>query len=295
MNRKVAFYVMSRRGLYALQKFIENFGVAAIDGVVGAADPAVKDDPYSEIVALALQHGIPFYDRNVKQPPFTSGTLKFAVGWRWLIQDAENLIVFHDSLLPKYRGFAPLVNCLVKGERATGVSAIFAAEEYDKGKIIAQKSVAIDYPIKIKHAIEKIEPLYAALIAEIYTDWMAGSDITGVSQLESDATYSPWLDEQDYAIDWSWPADKIKRFIDAVGYPYAGARTRVADQIYIIEEAEVMKDLVVENRPRHLGKIISMRDGIPVVICGDGLLALQQMTTPAGDACKINFRSRFHA
>ena len=49
--------------------------------------------------------------------------------------------------MPKYRGFAPLVNSLVNGEKIIGVTALFASEEYDNGDIIMQSSVDITYPI----------------------------------------------------------------------------------------------------------------------------------------------------
>ena len=72
-----------------------------------------------------------------------------AVSWRWMIKHPKNkLIVFHDSILPKYRGFAPLVNMLINGEKEIGVSAIFGADEYDS-EIISEKTT-ISYPIKIQ-------------------------------------------------------------------------------------------------------------------------------------------------
>jgi methionyl-tRNA formyltransferase len=53
----------------------------------------------------------------------------------------------HDSLLPKYRGFAPLPNALINGEREVGVTALFASEEYDMGDIVCQRRLAVEYPM----------------------------------------------------------------------------------------------------------------------------------------------------
>ena len=69
---------------------------------------------------------------------------KFAIGWKWIIDNTSQLIVLHDSLLPKYRGFSPLVNSLINGDTLTGVTALFASSEYDKGEIIEQAQIGLD-------------------------------------------------------------------------------------------------------------------------------------------------------
>ncbi|MCT7486373.1 hypothetical protein N5T98_04945 [Aliarcobacter cryaerophilus] len=99
---------------------------------------------------------------------------------------------------------------------------MFASSEYD---IIAQKSFEINYPIKINEAIEKIEPLYFELVDEIFTEIKNGEQLNSKKQDES---YSLWLDNE----DWSWSADKIKRFVDAVGYPYDNAKAYLNSQVY---------------------------------------------------------------
>ena len=94
--------------------------------------------------------------------------LSIAAGWRNLLPTSPGkLIIFHDSLLPKYRGFNPLVTALINGDDVLGVSALWAAENYDEGEIIFQEKVTIAYPIKIKQAIDTIEPLYANLTKNV--------------------------------------------------------------------------------------------------------------------------------
>lgn len=293
MNPQIGFYLMSRRGLYVLKKFTEDFGRDAISYVVSAPDPAVRDDPFEAIQQFAQVHGIDFYVKQAAVKQSSDVVMKFAVGWRWLIKEQEKLIVFHDSLLPKYRGFAPLVNCLINGDRITGVSAVYAADDYDKGEMIAQKSVTLNYPIKINDLIQQIEPVYHDLISGIFRKLVAGEQFVSVAQNEEAATYSPWLDSKDYSIDWAWSSEKIKRFVDAVGYPYDGAKVHVGERTYVVEEVDPVPDVHVEHRSRHIGKILAMKDGVPVVICGQGLLALKKIASVNGDASLINFRTRF--
>ena len=134
------------------------------------------------------------------------------------------LIVFHDSLLPRYRGFNPLVSCLINGERHIGVTALLASSEYDRGNIISRSYTEINYPIKIQNAIELILRNYRELALTVSEMIERREVITGQPQNEQEASFSLWRDEEDYRIDWSQPAEDIKRFIDAVGYPYKGAQ-----------------------------------------------------------------------
>jgi methionyl-tRNA formyltransferase len=216
-----------------------------------------------------------------------------AVSWRWMIHGVPNLIALHDSLLPKYRGFAPLPNALINGEREVGVSALFASGEYDRGDIVCQRRLQIEYPIKIHQAIRSIVPLYAAIASEICSALASGAGLPGKKQDESEATYSLWRDDRDYEIDWGWDAARIARFIDAVGYPYLGARTTLNQEPVAVLDAAVDPDVRIEDRA--VGKVIFVRDGQPVVVCGTGLLRITQMTSPDGRPLLPlkKFRSRF--
>lgn len=174
-----------------------------------------------------------------------------------------------------------------------GVTALFASSEYDKGNIIAQKSFEINYPIKINEAIEKIEPLYFELVNEIYSKIQNDYELNATKQDESKATYSLWLDSEDYFIDWSWSVEKIKRFVDAVGYPYDNAKTYLNDEIVKFVDVEIVEDVEVENRERHIGKVIFIKDGMPIIVCSDGLIGLKDIRDKDDNEMFINFRSRF--
>lgn len=170
---------------------------------------------------------------------------------------------------------------------------MFASSEYDRGDIIAQKSFEINYPIKINEAIEKIEPLYFELVDEIFTKIKSCEQLNSKKQDESKASYSLWLDNEDYFIDWSWSADKIKRFVDAVGYPYDNAKAYLNSEIVKFIDVEIFADVVVEHRERHIGKVIFIKNGIPVVVCSDGLISLKEIRDEKDNEIFINFRSRF--
>jgi methionyl-tRNA formyltransferase len=286
---------MNSKGYYVLKNFIHKFGSDSISYIVSSEDKNIQKDFFDEIKTLATKEKIKFFNRfeNLIDIEQEFIGYKFAIGWRWLIKDEKNLIIFHDSLLPKYRGFAPLVNCLVNNEKWGGVTALFASSEYDKGDIIAQKSFEINYPIKINEAIEKIEPLYFELVDDIFTIIQNEKELTSIKQDESKASYSLWLDSEDYFLDWSWSAEKIKRFVDAVGYPYDNAKAYLNNQIVKFVDVEIIEDVVVEQRERHIGKVIFIKDNMPVVVCSDGLIGLKDIRDKNDNAIFINFRSRF--
>lgn len=119
---KIAFYIMNSKGFYVLKNFIEKFGSSSVAYVVSSEDKNIQKDFFDEIKELAKKEKIKFFSRFENVAPIEKefSGYKFAIGWRWLIKYERNLIVFHDSLLPKYRGFAPLVNCLVNNENRGG-------------------------------------------------------------------------------------------------------------------------------------------------------------------------------
>jgi len=287
----IVLYLMNEKGLSVLNKLCESFGTNIISEVVGSRDPNVHNDYYEEIRFACKQRNIPFINREKKKNCLYD-TFHLAVGWRWVIPSAKKLIVFHDSLLPKYRGFSPLVNSLINGEREIGVTALFASDRYDCGDIIDQKSVQIEYPITIAQAIAAVAPLYQDL-AEAVVESIQTNSLHGFPQDELNATYSIWRDEEDYHVDWSHSAEEIVRFIDAVGYPYFGATSWLgSNQVRIIKALSV-GDVKLEQR--HVGKVIFVEDGLPVIIAGKGLVKIVELK--GVDDCNMlplnKFRTRF--
>ena len=112
-------------------------------------------------------------------------------------------------------------------------------------------------------------------------------------QDDSQATYSLWRDEEDYAIDWSQSATDLRRFVDAVGHPYKGASTTLHGQRLRIRQVRALPDVSIANRTP--GKVIFMRSGRPVVVCGEGLLLLEKVEDEHGEVIDRfdRFRLRF--
>jgi methionyl-tRNA formyltransferase len=290
--QRLVLFAMNEKGLAVLSAMLRAGRADAMAAVVVQEDPAVERDYCEEIASAARAAGVPTIRRGEPLPPHA---FSMAVGWRFMIRDEPRLVVFHDSLLPRYRGFAPLVNALINGETEIGVTALWGEEAYDSGAIIEQAATTVAYPLTIQQAIDLVSPLYERLALQIVEKLIAGERLPGREQDVRQATYSIWRDEQDYRIDWSEDATTIARFIDAVGPPYKGACAYVGKQMLRVFAAEVLaEELTFELR--HPGKVFSISGGAPVVICGDGLLRLTAVVDAQSGASALpwaRLRTRF--
>lgn len=284
---------MTNKGCEVLNALIKNNLVDFVDKIIVGIDNDVINDYSNEIIEICKLNQIPFFLSN--QIFQINSSYALAISWRWII-NIENLklIILHDSLLPKYRGFAPLVNSLINKEQTIGVTALFASDEYDKGAVILQRQSSIIYPIKIHEAIAKVSILYSEIVVDIFKKLSLNIQIESFYQNEVDATYSLWRDSEDYFINWNNSSSKIKRFIDAVGFPYQGAKCFINDEIVLIQSASVIDDLIIENRD--VGKVIFIQQNKPVIVCGKGLLKIEEAIFKNSKNSILplkNFRTRF--
>lgn len=269
---QVTLFLMTEKGYHFLKRSLEVYKPLIALVVVGR-DRSIQDDFEKEIIELCAAQSIKYVKRS--SAPAVKTIYAMAVSWRWLINHPESkLVIFHDSPLPKYRGFAPLVNSLINGEKEIGVTALFGASDFDTGSIIAQSTSTVTYPLKIQEAIKLNNENYFLCAKQIFERLLRGETLRGVAQLDSSASYSVWLDENDYKIDWNKSAVEIRRFIDATGYPYRGAFTYFEGKLVRILKAEEAAEVNVENR--HFGKALFFSEGKPVIICGQGMLKITE-------------------
>ena len=289
----IVLYLATEKGCNVLKCLVSTDNLYLINCIVVGTDNNVCQDFSEEIINICKKYNIKYFVNNL--PNEIKSEYSLAISWRRLInQEKSKLIVLHDSLLPKYRGFAPLVNQLINGDEIIGVTALFANEDYDRGDIIFQSSVSIVYPIKINDAIKLISKCYEDIVLNIFEFLIDNKSFITFKQEEDKATYSLWRDDNDYRINWNKSSTEIKRFIDAVGFPYRGANSFLNGQLVTISDAEVVKDVNIINRD--IGKIIFIKDNFPIVVCGKGLLLIKNIKDDSGkNLLPLNkFRLRFN-
>jgi methionyl-tRNA formyltransferase len=292
---RLLIFSLGLKGFLASQAMAKILGAHSIHCVIGQ-DKNVVDDYNSQLASYCQQQRIAYSQRKDEDCSRLDYDFAIAIGWRWMIEGvpSHKLIIFHDSLLPKYRGFAPLVNALIKKEKITGVTALFGADQYDRGHILMQRSMPLFYPTTIGNEITRISTVYAELAVELVTKIRDGElALAGYPQDENQASYSLWRDDGDYRIDWGQSAEDVDHFVRCVGIPYQGASARLDDIFVRVLETKVVADVNIENRSP--GKVIFVESEGPVIVCGQGLLMLLDVRDEQGESALPlkSFRSRF--
>jgi methionyl-tRNA formyltransferase len=281
---KVGFLVAGFKGFTFFRKFHDqcNVGFVASYKVKG-----LEHNSCDEIESICLDKGYKFLHRNQLNPSVLSlADLLFVAGWQYLIDPVDQrYIILHDSLLPRFRGFSPTVTSLILGENKLGVTALSPkSQSIDTGDIYEQDEVRIEYPLKIKDAYSLLSNLYAELAYRVLRKFQAG-ELFATPQDSSKATYSLWRDEEDYYINWEWSAEKISRFVDAVGFPYSGARAIYKGQTIYIDEVAIVQDYKFEGR--QAGKIWCINHGQPEVVCASGMIRI--LLSRDENGCPVTF------
>jgi methionyl-tRNA formyltransferase len=273
-RRELDLYLRGFKGLRVLQSLCEGGYARQIRQIILDRETNVARDYSEDIVTLARKYQIHTQDHGKQlNGPLAPAGLSLAVGWRFKL-DVPSLLVMHDSPLPRYRGFNPLVSMLINGEEVLGATLLKATDEIDAGCIIAQKKLRISYPCRVEQAMGIIGDLYVELVMDLMRRDSI-EHLTGREQDHAASTYSLWRDDLDYFVDWTKSASELERFVDAVSFPYSGAKTLCERHTMRILRAKAWPDIKIENRVE--GKIFCIDEGCPIVVCRVGLLRLEEI------------------
>lgn len=177
----------------------------------------------------------------------------------------------HFSLLPKYRGAAPVNWAIVNGEEQTGVTTMRIVEELDAGPILLQRAKTIGERETAPELLSRLSEIGDELISETLRNL---NDIEPRPQLDSEATLAPMLKREDGHVDWSMDAFAIERRVRGF-QPWPNAYTTFKSRRLIIWEAEPHKTGAV-NQPN--GRILRAEGDELVVSAGDStVLRISQL------------------
>jgi methionyl-tRNA formyltransferase len=146
----------------------------------------------------------------------------------------------HASLLPLYRGAAPIQPAIRDGQQETGVTIIRIAEELDAGDIMLAQTHPIDPKVTAGILSKELAELSGKVLVDALKAIEAGED-TYTPQDHSKATLAPKIEKIDGMIDWSKPADEVELLVRAMS-PKPGAQTRLGARRFIVMEGEVEPD-----------------------------------------------------
>lgn len=186
----------------------------------------------------------------------------------------------HPSLLPNYRGAAPINWALMRGETRTGVSVIRMNDRMDAGDIFLQEEADIRLEDNAGSLEARLAEQGAALMIRCLEELAAGR-AAGRRQDESLATIAPKLAPKDLVIDWSRTCLEVRNLVRGLA-PRPGARTFFRGKQLEIEEVRIMSGLGEDHAGREPGLIVEGHfEGCPLVRTADGILALD-MVKPEG-------------
>ncbi len=193
----------------------------------------------------------------------------------------KGAINLHASLLPKYRGPAPIQWAIINMEKDTGVTSMLMDEGLDTGNILLSEKTVIS-PRETSASLHDRLSVVAGDLLILTISGFSTNSITPVSQDNSQATYAPMLRKKDGLIDWSKPAGEIEAFIRGMT-PWPGAFTFIGNIRIKILDSDVFYGDTQENP----GKVtVAERDKL-CIATGKDLLSIREIQKESGKRLSI--------
>lgn len=284
----VVFFGTPRFAVPTLQHLLDSTHVVA--GVVTQPDrPRGRGQKvsFAPVKALASERSIPVVQPDRLKPPEVADTLRawnadvaVVAAYGRIIPEhlltipRLGMINVHASLLPKYRGAAPVHRAVMNGDRETGVTIMRVVKELDAGAMFAK----VTRPIGPDETSEVVEEALADLGARLLItvlDQMAAGTAREEPQDDSQATYAPRLTKEEGAIDWLRPAPQIHNQVRGL-YPWPHAYSFLHGARLIIRRSRV--EIAGRDAPPHEpGAIVDVDQEAIHVQTGDGRLAILEV------------------
>jgi methionyl-tRNA formyltransferase len=182
----------------------------------------------------------------------------------------------HASLLPRWRGAAPIHRSLLAGDAETGVTIMEVVPALDAGAMVSHGVVPITNIDTTQTLHDALSSIGAELMVTAMTTLEVNGTLPATPQDESLVTYAHKLEKSESPIDWQKSAIEISRQIRAFN-PFPVAQSMFKDQIFRIWMATAISSVVKAKA----GEIVSVQDGVTVA-CGDGLLHITELQAPGG-------------
>jgi len=180
----------------------------------------------------------------------------------------------HASLLPRWRGAAPIQRAILAGDRETGITIMKMDAGLDTGPMLAQRTAPISEQDDAGTLHDKLATLGAAMIVAAVSD-MAAGEARFTPQPAEGVTYARKIDKRESAIDWSRPAAELARLVRAMR-PVPGAATTFAGGSLKVWHAQAVDGI---GTP---GDILDAGAHGIIVACGEGALAISELQRAGG-------------
>jgi len=271
-------------GLRALASRYQIVGVVTQPDRASGRGRALKPPP---VKTLALELGLPLVQpEKLRQPEavqqlraWNPDLIVVAAFGQILKPEVLDLPRFgclnvHASLLPRWRGAAPINAAILAGDEETGITIMKMDAGLDTGGILAQRAFRLSPDVTAGAAFDALSALGADLLLESLPDYLAGK-LTPVPQPEDGVTYAPMLKKEDGRLDFARPADELERRVRAMN-PWPGAWFEWDANLLKVARAKTLGG--EKDRASGIRLVV---EGRPAVTCADGALVLEEVQ-PAG-------------
>ena len=247
----------------------------------------------SPVERLAKRKNIPFYQsRNVNSPSFITRIEQIAPDIVVVVAFGQILspdflsipgicsLNLHPSLLPRYRGAAPIPWAIIRGDRETGVTVQRIEEGVDEGRIIVQEKVPISLEDTAGDLEDRLSLLGAELLLKTIKMIKEGSQKYTI-QNEKQVTYAPKIRKEDGLIRWEKSSYNIHNLVRGLN-PYPGAftfiRLREKKVRVKIWQTELMKEELLKKRKARPGEVVGTKKGKGLLVkAGEGIVLIRKV------------------
>ncbi|GAF19610.1 methionyl-tRNA formyltransferase [Bacillus sp. JCM 19046] len=182
----------------------------------------------------------------------------------------------HASLLPKYRGGAPIHQAIIDGEAETGISIMYMAEKLDAGDVLRQQAIPIGRDDDVQTMHDKLSVLGLSLLEETLEEIATGKAVA-VAQDHSKATFAPNIKREQEVLDWNKTAEELNNQIRGMR-PWPVAYTTVEQKRLKVWQSVASK----EETDQQPGEVIEANKNGLYVACGQGTVLCLTVVQPAG-------------
>ncbi|MGL4451555.1 MAG: methionyl-tRNA formyltransferase [Sarcina sp.] len=279
----------------SLKALIDEFGVKAVYTQPDKPKGRGKKLSMSPVKELALEHNIEvFQPISLRKEPEAVEVLK-ALEPDFIIVVAFGQILpkevldipkyacinLHGSLLPKYRGAAPIQWSVINGEKVAGNTTMLMDVGLDTGDMLLTNEVEITRFMTSEDLYEKLKISGAELLVETINKMVKG-EITPIKQNDEESTYAPMLSKELAKIDWNKPAKVLHNHVRGM-YSWPIATTILEDKIVKIHET----DFEQVDSDKEPGTIIEVsKKGIKVAT-SEGILIIKKLQMPSSKALLV--------
>lgn len=300
---KVIFMGTPDFAVYSLKALLTKHEVVAVVTQPDKPKGRGKKMQFTPVKELALEHGIEVLQPiKVREPEmieklrsYGADLIAVTAFGQLLPEEILNMpkhgcINVHGSLLPEYRGAAPMQRAIIDGKKVTGITTMFMAKGMDTGDMLLKTEVEILPTDNFEDLHDKMAVAGADLLLKTIDGLEAGT-IERIPQDDALATYAPMLFKETGHIDWTMEGQRIIDLMRGM-YPGYGA--------YAIFEEEPLKMFWAEAEAKDYpdaayGEIVEVTKKDFAVKCGDGILRIKEVQARGGKKMATDAYLRGHA